>query len=211
MVTAQAGTLQDSHTKTANAWDLQIADRGLIFPPFDARISTLVKKEADQELTDLLTSPKFKLESRAPKTLDEARGACHSYLSGNADWWRWKVEENVKKSKEFRCLNVSNFQTKDARSLRDKSFSQRSIGFLHQAIRYRGKANYRDALFLGYGKFTETALAGYVDDLSKVLDAFVTCAGIFCSRRLGKVVWDEFMDNIEQNRSFSVSPHKLWG
>lgn len=211
MITAQAGSFHDTHTTTADVWDHQIAARGLIVPPFDARISTLVKNEAKLELDKLLSVPRFKLGGHTPETLDEALGAFHAYLSGNADWWYWKTPEDVRKSPGFRSLKVSDFRKKAARELLNNSLSNRSMGFLHQAFRYRGKANYRDALFLGYGKTTETTLAGYIDDLSIVLDAFVTCAGVFCSRRIGKGVWNEFIDDVKENRAFSTCPHKLWG
>ena len=211
MVTAKAGSLQNSHTKTANTWDIQIADRGLIMPPFDVRISTLVKKDAKRELDQLLTVPRYNLIGSRPSTPDEALGAWHAYLSGSVDWSYNNIKEKVKKSTDFRNLGVLDFRTKAAQQLLNDSLSKHSMGFLHQAFRYRGKANYRDALFLGYGKSTETILTGYIDDLSKVLDAFVTCAGVFCSFRLGATVWDEFMDDVEQNHSFSTSPHMLWG
>lgn len=211
MVAAQAGSFQESHTKTADVWDIQIAKRQLIMPPFNPRISTLVKTSADKELRILLSVPKFNLNDSAPKTPDEALGACHAYLSGSVDYWRWENEVKVKESRKFRDLGVLNFQTKAARTLRDKRLSQHSIGFLHQAFRYRGKANYRDTLYLGYGKSVETTLAEYIKDLSKVLDAFVTCAGLFCSRRLGSELWDEFIEDVEEKRSFSASPNALWG
>jgi hypothetical protein len=211
MVAAQDGSFQDDHTGTANVWDRQIAAQDLIMLPFDARLSTLIKKDANRELAALLTVPRFDLAGAAPSTLDDARGASHAYLSGSAGWWRWKIEEDVRSSGDFRSLGVADFRTKAARELRDKRLAGRGICFLHQASRYRGKANYREALFLGYGRSIETILARYVVDLSKVLDAFVAAAGVFCSRRLGKAVWDEFIQDLERKRAFSTSPTVLWG
>ena len=211
MVTAQDGSFQDNHTRTAGAWDRQIAARRLIIPPFDWRVTTLIKKDANLELATMLTVPRFVLHGAAPSTRDEAFGACHAYLSGSADWWRQKTEEDVRNSPEFRDLNVSDFRKAAASKLRDKRLSGRSIGFIHQASRYRGKANYREALFLGYGPSINETLAYYIDDLSKVLDAFVTSAGVFCGRRLGKTVWDGFTEDLEHKRAFSTSPAALWG
>lgn len=211
MVAAQDGSFQDDHSGTAGVWDRQIAVRTLMMPPFDARVSTLIKKDCDLELATLLTVPRFDLAGAAPKTVDEARGASHAYLSGSASWWRWKVEEDVRSSREFRDLGVSDFRSKTARELRDKRLASRGICFLHQASRYRGKANYREALFLGYGPSIEATLAEYIEDLSTVLDAFVAAAGVFCSRRLGSAVWDEFFADIEKKRAFTTSPSALWG
>ena len=142
MVTAQDGSFQDDHTKTAGVWSRQIARRDLIMPPFNAYLSTLTKKNADKELKELSTVPQFKLAGASPpRTPNEAQGACHAYLSGSASWWRKRIENNVRSSSEFRSLGVSNFRTKEAHKLRDKRLTNYSICFLHQAFRYRGKAN----------------------------------------------------------------------
>ena len=70
------------------------------------------------------------------------------YLSGSAKWYAWKTTEEVRKSPAYKALGVSDFRTKAARSLRDACLSPRTMGFVHQASGYRGKANYREALFL---------------------------------------------------------------
>jgi hypothetical protein len=53
----------------------------------------------------------------------------------------------IKKSKDFKALGKADFGTKDAQRLRDPRLARRSVSFLHQAFRYRGKANNREALF----------------------------------------------------------------
>ena len=84
------------------------------------------------------------------------------------------------------------------------------MGFLHQAARYRGKANYREALFLAYGHSTETLLKGFVADQATVLRAFLAMAGAFASRKLGKTLWAEFVDDVDANRAFSTSAASVW-
>jgi len=210
MVTAQDGSFHDDHSSTAATWDRQIASRGFAMQPFELRLPNLQKKEADDELKKLLNVPRFDLAGRSPSNSEEAYAARHAYLSGSAKWWRWKTEENVRASSEFRALKVDNFRSKAAREIRDKKLKNRSIGFLHQASRYRGKANYREALFLGCGSSVETMLANYVDDLAAVLDAFVCAAGVFCSRKMGKIAWEEFLSELEEKRSFSLPPSMLW-
>lgn len=211
MVTAQDGSFQDNHVGTAQVWDQQIASRNLICPPFDARISSLVQRIADQELNGLLTGDRFLLIGAEPSTVDEARAGCHSYLSGSVDWWRWRMEQKIKDSKEFHDLGVSNFRTRAAQEIRNKFLEKKTVSFLHQAFRYRGKANYRDAIFLGYGNSVNKRLLGYIDDLSTVLEAFVCLSGIFCSKRLGATVWDNFLEDLETKHAFSLPPSSLWG
>lgn len=210
MITAQNGSFQDNHNSTARAWDQQIASRIPICPPFDARISSLVKKNTDEELNKLSGDNEFSLIGKAPSTIDEARAACHSYLSGSVDWWREKAEENIKNSKEFRELKVPDFRRKRARELRDKHLDKKTIAFLHQAIRYRGKVQYRDSIFLAYGNSINTRLSEYINDLSIVLEAFVCLSGIFCSKRLDSTVWDNFLNDLEAKHAFSLNPIFLW-
>jgi len=72
-----------------------------------------------------------------------------------------------------------------AKQLRDDKLRGRSAGFLHQAFRYRGKANYRDALFLTYEARVGKVIEGFIHDLEIVLRAFVIMAGAFCAIRAG--------------------------
>ena len=211
MVAAKDGSFQDNHTCTAGVWDRQISTANLIACPFDYRVTTLVKNDAKIEVENLRSTERFNLNGQAPQSIDEAYGACHSYFSGSTTWLREKTEKDIMLSKDFKNLNVSNFRTKKAREFRDQRLSKKTLCFLHQASRYRGKANYREALFLGYGKNTDAMLGSYIDDLSSVLDSFVCQAGIFCSRRLGKSIWKEFLGNLETSRSFSLSPTCIWG
>jgi hypothetical protein len=116
----------------------------------------------------------------------------------------------LRQAKEFKALGVRDFRKKAAQRLRDQRLGRKSVGFLHQAIRYRGKANYREALFLGYGPSTETLLAGYVDDLATVLSGFVIMAGAFVVHRLGQPLWDDFVADVESRRAFSLSARPIW-
>lgn len=209
MVAAQEGTIQDDHTGTATVWDRQFAALGKVMEPFSYRVSSLVETICSAEITALKKGNGFAL-TVTPGDATEAFGAVCAYLSGSCDWWKWRTEQSIRESREFRDLKVENFRTKAAQKLRDARLGGRSISFLHQAIRYRGKANYREALFLGYGSSTETLLAGYIDDLAYVLQGFVAMTGAFAAKRLGKSLWDEFLDDLETNRSFSLSPKTVW-
>ena len=208
-VAALDGSFQDDHTGTANVWDTQLAANSKVMMPFSLRVSTLVEADYKKEIDTLKAGKSFELTSK-PSNSMEALGACYAYLSGSAAWWKWKSEENVRGSREFNVLNVADFRTKNARKLRDSRLSGKSVSFLHQAIRYRGKANYREALFLGYGNHVETVLNEYVDDLSLVLQGFVVMAGAFACKRLGQLLWNEFLDDLDKNQSFQLSPKLIW-
>lgn len=177
--------------------------------PFSLRVSTLVEASYKMELDNLKAEKSFDLITK-PTNATEAMGACVAYLSGSAAWWKWKTEENIIASREFKALNVANFRTKAARELRDSRLAGKSVSFLHQAFRYRGKANYREALFLGYGDYVEALLADYLDDLTTVLRGFIAMSGAFSSKRLGLPIWNEFLDDLDAHRSFQTSPKTIW-
>ena len=178
-------------------------------PPFSLRVSSLVKSIYESEVAAMRMGSTFVL-THAPSTALEAHGACCAYLSGTAAWSRWKAEESLRATREFKMLNVTDFRSRAARDLRDLRLQGKAVSFLHQAFRYRGKANYREAVYLGYGTLTDVTLTDYIDDLASVLRGFVSMAGAFCAKRIGQPVWNEFVDDLEINRSFSLSPKSMW-
>jgi hypothetical protein len=209
MIAAQDGSFQEDHAGTARIWDSAIASRGLGMEPFGWRVSSLVERTFEQEVAVYRGACTGSLQVQ-PKTLAAATAAATGYLSGSAKWYAWLETERVRESREFRALNVTNFRTHAARELRDTRLRSRTMGFVHQAFRYRGKANYREALFLAYGRTTETTLAGFVDDQAVVLKAFVAMAGAFAGKKLGAQLWTEFLADVAANRAFSVDPYTVW-
>lgn len=209
MTAAQSDSFQEDHAGTARLWDEQIAGRGLAMEPFNWRVSSLVEKTYKPEVAKYRHGSTGKLQVK-PTSMTDALGAAAGYLSGSAKWHAWQSMENLKRSREYKDLEVSNFRTKVAQELRDERLRRKSIGFLHQAARYRGKANYREALFLAYGSGTETILSGFVDDMVEVLRAFLAMAGAFAKRKIGKNLWSEFVTDVDAKRAFSTRALDVW-
>ena len=209
MVAAQEGTIQDNHRGTANAWDRQLVQRKLTLYPFDLRVSTLVKKDADAEIDHLRQGPKVNLVSK-PETVKDARQAMCAYLSGTTEWMSWMIREKLKQSAEFKKLGVPDFRTIKARVLRDKRLSKDQVSFLHLAIRFRGKANYREALYLAHGTHVESTISGFVSDMAAILEAFLAMAGAFAFKRLGADLAEDFIKDLDVNRSFSLDHRTIW-
>ncbi|MGC1618689.1 MAG: hypothetical protein WA765_09390, partial [Candidatus Acidiferrum sp.] len=208
MIAAQDGSLQDDHTATANQWDRQIAASGLMPRPFNLRLTTMVKKDAKVEIAKMRNGSKFDVNSR-PISVDDAIGACASYLSGTRDWREWQITEELK-DRELKKLNLSDFRTKQARQLRDNRLGGKTLGFVHQAFRYRGKANYRDALFLTYEAQVGAVLNGFIADTAAVLKAFLTAAGAFCFRRVTSTDWCAFIKDMDEHLNLGVMPKDVW-
>jgi hypothetical protein len=209
MIAAQDGSFQEDHAGTARIWDIAIASRGLGMGPFGWRVSSLVERVFEPEIEVYRGATTGSLQVQ-PTNVSEATAAAASYLSGSAGWYASLETERVRETREFKDLNVSDFRKRAARDLRDNRLKSRAIGFIHQASRYRGKANYREALFLAYGRTTETKLAGFVDDQAAVLKGFVAMAGAFAAKKLGAQLWAEFVADVAANRAFSVDPCTVW-
>lgn len=203
MIAAQSKQFKETHAETAKVWNAQIVNHQLALPPFDFSVSTLVKKEREKQISDLKQGHAWELISK-PETPQQARSAAIAYLSGTASWYAWRTEEDLKKNRAFKALQVENFKTKAARALRDQWLEKKSVGFLHQAFRYRGKANYREALYMAYGSGAETTLADFIEDLFFVQKAFLAMAGAFAKRKLGDTLWHDFCEDVDAHSAFSL-------
>jgi hypothetical protein len=209
MTAAMDGSFQDNHADTARKWQERFPAKNLAMHPFADCLSNLVARTVDAELAAVRARGNHPLVER-PTTPSEAWGCCAEYLSGTAGWEQWNISERIKSSRDFKDLGVSDFRKKAARQLRDAAYARSGIAFLHQASRYRGKANYRDAIYLAYGTSVPSLLTDFIDDLLIVLKAFATMAGAFCSMRVGKASWTEFVDDLDRKKAISVSPKDIW-
>jgi hypothetical protein len=109
-----------------------------------------------------------------------AQGMLLQYLSGTAQWYADDVKDRLRAK-----AGLPNFRTAQARQLRDQSLEP-EIGFLHCAYRYRGKANYRDAIYLSYGLREPAEGPRFTSNLAAVASFSALMAVAFVERRLGR-------------------------
>lgn len=204
MVAAADGSVQEDHRGTANSWDRQIVQNHWIPFPFDLRLSTLVKRDCDSQMEQLRGKNPSTLQYQ-PTNCDEAYGACLSSLKGTVEYERERAEESIKTHKDFKQLNVPNFRTRMARETRDKYLNKKVVCFLHQAYRHRGKAHYRDALYLGYDTEHTNVLKSMITDLHSVLHAFLKASANYCARRVEKGTWTSFIRDLDVNSTLKIS------
>jgi uncharacterized protein (UPF0332 family) len=208
MIAAKDGSQQQDHAGTANQWDRQFAERNLVPTPFDYRLSTLVQSAAESEIAAFKVDRDYRLTVR-PASRSDANAACVAYLSGTRGYRQWQIEEELK-SRDLPRAGFTDFRSKAARALRDGRLAGKGLGFIHQAFRYRGKANYRDALFFAAQSGLATLISGYINDLESVLHAFVSTAGAFCACRLNSADWQSFVDDMNQHLGTAVTPRNVW-
>lgn len=208
MIAAASGSKQKAHAHTAKVWQSDIVDHGLVMTPFSLSLSSLVKKTVEAEISTYRGSNKYDLNTYAEND-DQAWGAVVSYLKGTWEYEKWRVEEKLKASREFKALGVNSFRTKRARELRDEQLAKKGVNYLIQAFRYRGKANYRDSIFLSYGNDNPEKVKILVQNLEKVSRAFQRMAACYLSRRVEKGAWSAFIADLQANSRLSLEPQYL--
>lgn len=208
MVAASSGSVQETHTATAKVWQADIVEKNLIPYPFDLHLSSLVTTTAEAEISAYRGNNIYDLNHCAQDP-EMAHGAIVSYVKGTHKYKKWEAEERIKTSREFKALNVENFRKKVARELRDKTLDKGQVNFLIQAFRYRGKANYRDSIFLSYGDNNEGTIDQFVEDLNDVAFGFLRAASRYCSARVERGTWALFVEDIENNTRLSIGTDSL--
>lgn len=203
MIAACSASNPQTHSKTAKVWQSDIVANGLAVEPFSFMLSNAATKTVESEIAVLRQSNTHDLNIE-PKNSVEARGAAISYLKGTAEYVKWQVEEDIKSNRAFRNLNVTNFRSAAARKLRDDRLQQESVNYLVQAFRYRGKAHYRDSIYLSYGVDQTQVLGTFIGDLRVVAERFLTMASFYVARRVEKGTWQDFVADINESLNFHI-------
>lgn len=208
MVAASSGSIQETHAATAKVWQADIVEKDLIPYPFNMYLSSLVSKSMEDEIKEYRKDNIYDLNDRAEDT-EMAHGALVSYLKGTHGYKKWEAEERIKTSREFKALGVDNFRKKVARELRDKVLDRGQVNYLVQAFRFRGKANYRDSIFLSYGPDQEEIVRQFIEDLLDASRGFIRSAACYSSKRVERGAWSEFIGDIEENSRLSISTDEI--
>lgn len=203
MIAAASGAKQETHALTAKVWQSDIVDAGWVISPFSLSLCSLVEKDMNSEVAQYRGTNEYDLNKSAENDI-EAWGAVVSYLRGTGEYEKWRVEEEVKNSTDFKALGFKDFRTKRARALRDARLGKKGVNYLIQAFRYRGKANYRDSIFLSYGDDNSKKVEEFLQDLEKVSYAFQRMAAFYVSRRVEKDTWSKFTDDLIENSRISL-------
>jgi hypothetical protein len=143
-----------------------------------------------------------------PTNIEMAYGAIISYLKGTAEYEQWRLEEQVKESPAYRDGGHSSFRSNAAKALRDSKLRSAHVNYLVQAFRYRGKANYRDAIYLSYGSDGRERLRQFISDLHVVSGNFSLMAAHYVARRVVRNDWEAYVADIDEYSQFDL-PYEL--
>ena len=203
MISAASGSSQETHAATARAWQADLVAPGLVVYPFSLSLESLIAEDAEKAIAGYRGSDTGDLKT-TPRTISNARACVASYLGGTRDYEKGKLETRVRSSRDFKALGVRDFRKVAARRLRDDQLRKAVVNFLVQAFRYRGKANYRDSIFLSYGQDNSARMTTFVTDLSAVSRAFQQMAACYIARRVERGTWAAFLNDLRAHSRLSL-------
>lgn len=161
--------------------------------PFDMVARHRKAEQYELQLPLYPETEKYDLTLSFTPSSQAARGMLLQYLGGTAGWYTDRTKERLKQRHK-----ITSFHRKEAKALRDEALEPQ-IGFMHCAFRIRGKANYRDAMFLTYGARELTASPDFVISLATTA-RFVTLAALaFAERQIGVESVRNFVADMQSN------------
>lgn len=203
MLAAGSGSDPQTHASAGKIFQLEIIERNLVHYPFNLSISNLIPSNIKSEISTLRDGNIYDLNT-LPENEEMAFGALCSYLRGTAEYEQWRLEEQVKSSSEYRRGGFDSFRTNAAKALRNAKLSPANVNYLVQAFRYRGKANYRDAIYLSYGSDQSERLKQFIEDLCIVSGAYTLMASHYLARRIVSSDWEAYVEDIGVYAKFDL-------
>lgn len=200
MLVASSGNDAETHAKVANMFHADLVDKNKILEPFSWNIENLIATEIKSTIENLRQGNTYNTND-CPQTEIEAKGVLLSYLNGTAKRASELAQENIKKDKKFKELKVDNFRTKKAREIRDQQLIKMKVNFLNQSFRFRGKANYRDAIYLTLNNnyMNEAVISQFIEDMTIVANSYTKMAYEFTRKSVRKTSWNEFIKDFDEN------------
>ena len=116
------------------------------------------------------------------------------YLSGTKTREVDIIKERLKNDKK-----LNSFRTNEAKALRDSKLKGSQFNFMSCAFRYRGKANYRDGIYISYGARNIANGSEFLEALSFTSRFAFVCSLAFVTHRIGEQKTKRFIDDISIN------------
>jgi len=201
---AQSGECSDTHAGIAKDWHRHLVKNKLVVSPFQFHLNTIIEKEVKKEIKKLRNNNKYKL-TQEPHTEGMAMGVVYSYLSGTSEYQRWTEKNKFMPTKDFKKLNVNDFYTRPAQEFRDKRFKNKKVNFLTQAFRFRGKAHYRDSIYLTYGEDKIEQINQLILDLETIATKYLKMACFYIKKRVDKTDYTNFCEDIRRHSRLEIN------
>ena len=144
------------------------------------------------------------------QTQQQTQGMLLSYLKETVAWEVDKHKDNLRKDRK-----ITGFRKKVDREARNQRLQNRlsEVNFLHCAFRYRGKANYRDSIFLAYGQEDSRISLAFMEALESAAKFAFLCGLAYAECRIGKSYSQAFLSDVSHHfrgQSQATPQEKIW-
>lgn len=199
MAVAAGTTPRDTHSDTINVFGGNLLDR--MPHPLNMQARWVKNEDFDCHL------PGYPDASRADQKLNgtfsasrsEARGNLLAYLNGEAGRQVEDIKQRLINELRREYPELKDFRAKAAREARDQRLQRIVVNFMDCAFRYRGKANYRDAIYLTYGSQPLAERDQLAGALATSAQFAFLCALAFVRRRVGIRDTRNFVEDVARN------------
>ncbi len=145
MLAASNVGVEESHAKSIRSFGSCLRNR--LPHPYNMRARWIKNEEFDVDLPNYSGTQSRSLIGKFDGKRITAREMLVGYLKGTAT----RELELIKSDIKSRNKTITDFFSGRAKSARDNRMQGTEFNVMHCAFRYRGKANYRDSLYLSYG------------------------------------------------------------
>lgn len=204
MLASVAQPSGDDHRKTMRTFQGNLSGR--MPHPLNMRARWLRNEDYEVTLPSAPGAASFDLIRGFEENSACAQGMLRQYLSGTASHYAERTKG------QLAAAFPNGFRTNAARAARDARV-EKELGLMHCAFRYRGKANYRDALYLSYGQRNPAAGERFVEDLKVSAQAMALIAIVVLGRTHGPQTAKSFRDDLSLSlRGVSALPpeERFW-
>lgn len=191
MLGSTGQSVDDNHAAIYRAFGSNLSEQ--MPHPLNMTATHVSNEEYLSQLPKYTCSSRFSLSKNFPYSRDAAQGMLLEYLSGTAKYYTWQTKDRLLKRATY-----NDFRTKVAKEERNKQLPKK-IGFMHCTFRYRGKANYRDGIYLTYGKASADDTKEFLDDLKTVSQFMFVAALALAYRSPLKPDVASFIEDIDKN------------
>jgi hypothetical protein len=174
MLGSTGQSVDDNHTSVYRAFGSNLSDQ--MPHPFNMKASHVKNEDYKLKLPLHDSASSFSLSKTFPETEGAARGMLLEYLSGNTKYYTSLTKERILKKSSYH-----DFRTKLAKEDRNRQLPK-TVAFMHCAFRYRGKANYRDGIYLTYGQNSAAETKAFLEDMA-VVAKFMFVSGLALAYR----------------------------
>lgn len=206
MLAAAPMDVDDTHASVLKAYGGSL--RRKMPHPYDMVSRWVRNQEFSKELPAFPGVRGMDLSGSFPGSRGGVQSVLVGYLSGTTDREVEVIKERLKQQH-----SLDDFRSKTAREIRDRAIEKKEYNFMHCAFRYRGKANYRDAIYLTYGNRPLVGHRKFVADLAMASRFICVCALAFARVRMGPAVTRLFLEDLLRNlrgRESARSGEVLW-